>query len=46
MEMTKIELATIEQTTVLADKIQAELNELSELQLTLVGGGIADPIAF
>ena len=42
MEINTLELAAIETRV---PEINVELKELSELQLTLIGGGIGDPIA-
>jgi hypothetical protein len=42
METTKIEVANIERT--IADVIESESRELSELQLSLIGGGIGEVI--
>jgi hypothetical protein len=42
METTKIEVANIERT--LADAIENEMRELSDLQLSLIGGGIGEVI--
>jgi len=38
MEINKVEIATIEKTV--NEAIQIDLNELDQLQLALVGGGI------
>ncbi len=40
MEFTKVEMAVIEEAT--QQQAVNEIRELSELQLALVGGGIAD----
>jgi hypothetical protein len=40
MEHTKMEMLAIEEAT--KDAARAEIQELNELQLALVGGGIAD----
>ena len=42
MEINKVEVATIEKTV--NEAIQKELNELGELQLAMVGGGIGNVI--
>jgi hypothetical protein len=42
METTKIEVANIERT--IADAIENERRELSDLQLSLIGGGIGEVI--
>lgn len=44
MELTNLEVAAVQKT--IAEVTEEHLNELRELQLALVGGGIADPIAF
>ena len=42
MEMTKVEVASIEQA--LAETLENQTRELSDLQLALVGGGIGSVI--
>jgi hypothetical protein len=42
MELTKIEVAAIDEAVALATEIQVK--ELNELQLALVGGGIGDVV--
>jgi len=42
MDRAKIEIAAIEKTV--ADAAEAQVCELNDLQLALVGGGSADPI--
>ena len=44
MDHATMEIAAIEET--LKDVTEAQLRELNELQLALVGGGSADPIYF
>ena len=44
MDRATMEIAAIEET--LKDVTEAQLRELNELQLALVGGGSADPIYF
>ena len=43
MEHTKMEFALIQEAVV--EATDAQLRELNDLQLLLVGGGIGDPIA-
>ena len=42
MEFTKIEMTAVEETT--QEVARNEIRELSELQLALIGGGIADVV--
>jgi hypothetical protein len=44
MELINIEVAVVEKAVVEAN--EAQLRELNDLQLVMVGGGIGDPIAF
>lgn len=44
MELTKVEVANVKKVCVEVN--EAQLLELSELQLACIGGGIADPVAF